>query len=192
MSMAKTLFYIPRLYTPEEMKMILPKEPEDYKLKAEEFWQYIDEKLTPFVRKIKRVYHDIVHLSGREGLELISVIDSSCYPIAKKIVEAGGTVQATEDIALISEAESWVDMMRRGSNPGTLELFLQNLEERNKYIADIIQKTLNQDETGAVFIEPTRKLTFSPEINIIRVCPFEPTDYINSMIAKLKLEKKQD
>ncbi|MEM4246070.1 MAG: hypothetical protein QW390_02105, partial [Candidatus Bathyarchaeia archaeon] len=178
--MGRTLLYVPRLYTPEEVQMIFPKTPQDYEEKAEEFWRYVDEKVSPFAGRVKRVYHDTLHLSGYNGLELIAEIDERCYPIVKKLVDSGASVEATEDEALISEAEGWVKMISGRQDPGAAELFLENLEERNRHISKIIDRTLLEGEYGVIFIEPTRRINLPDSITVIRVCPFEPTDYVNS------------
>ena len=191
MRMTRSLLYVPRMYTREELLMITPQIPPDLDAKTAEFWKYVEEKIAPFVGKAKAVYHDMVHVSGDEGLKLISTIDEQCYPIVRKLTEGGAMVQATEDVALLSEAESWVGIMRDPRNRGALELFVENLKERNRHISETVEKTLQEGETGVIFIEPSRQITFPKDITVIRVCPFEPTDYVNGMLARQRVEKRQ-
>jgi hypothetical protein len=189
----KTLYIVPRMYTHEEIQFIISATPSDYKDKSQEFWNYIESKLIPFQKKIKHIYRDILSKNGREALEYLQVIDAKGYTIIEKLVNAGAILEKTEDQTLLSEAESWLNLMRRGRLSGSImELFQSNLSERNKFIAKVINDTLESGESGVLFIEATRRIQdlLSSDFKVIKVCPFEPIDYVNSYLKKKEIGKE--
>ena len=124
----KTLYIVPRMYTYEEIQFIISAIPSDYTDKSQEFWNYVESKLIPFQKKIKHIYRDILSKNGREALEYLQVIDTKGYTIIEKLVNAGAILEKTEDQTLLSEAESWLNLMRRGRLSGSImELFQSNL-----------------------------------------------------------------
>lgn len=50
--MAKTLVYVPRMFTREEFKEVVGEVSEDFDRTAKEFWNYVSEKL--LVNKVAR------------------------------------------------------------------------------------------------------------------------------------------
>jgi hypothetical protein len=113
---------------------------------------------------------------------------------AKSLIENGASFIATEDPILVGEFESWAVMLKsQQSNTVASELLQQSLEERIKYISDRIVETLEDSGTGVLFIEPDSQVEFDKDIKIIRVCPFDPSDYLRSwqMRRKLKLQAEE-
>lgn len=181
----RTVYLVPRMYTVEEVQLILFRVPDDYSGKLDEFWSYVEDKLALVRERVKHVYRDMVTRGGVEGLAYVKEVDERCYRVIEMLVNSGAQLEATEDAALIAEAESWVSLMKAtGLGSAVMELFKENLEERNRFIAKTIAETVKVDEMGVLFLEPTRRVELPEDFKVIKVCPFEPTDYINSLIAK--------
>ena len=188
----RTLYVVPRMYTIEEMRLILLEIPEDYSSKVDEFWKYVEDKLNPLRKIIKHVYRDMVTVGSNEGLEYINEVDERCHKIIETLIDSGARLEVTEDSDLVAEAESWVGLMgSRGLSHAAMELFRENLEERNSHIAKVITETLKPDEAGVLFIEPSRKVNFPSDFKIIKMCPFEPIDYVNTLQTKRRASEKK-
>lgn len=183
----RTLYMVPRMYTVEELLLILPEIPKDYSNISAEFWEYIEGKLIPFKNNIKHLYRDVVTVGGSIGLRFVKEIDEECHKIMEKLVSFGSSLEATEEPGLLAEAESWVKLMRAGRIKGAvMELFRDNLIERDNYVAKVITDTLKSNECGVLFIEPSRRIQVPSDFKVIRVCPFEPSDYVNRVVAERK------
>ncbi len=187
--MGKTLLLVPRMYTETEFKTLTASLPEDFKQKTGEFWDYVNARLAMFSGRLNKIYRDRVCTAGNEALNQLRSMDSENYKAAKDLVDNGASIIATEDPILVGESEAWVEMFKSQQlDTVVLELLQQNLEERAKYISKRIDETLEDNETGVLFIEPDLHVEFGNDFRIIRTCPFDPSDYLRSWQVKTKLK----
>ncbi len=179
--MSRMLLLVPRMYTEEEFKNVTPALPEDFAAKTAEFWIYVEEKLQVFAGKIQRIYRDEIYQNGEQGLVNLSSADSENYLIAKKLVENGAVFEATEDSLLVAESKSWLSMIKQNPlDSMLLEMYQETVRERDGYIARRIDETLKDEETGVLFLKPNRDITLGERVKMIKVCRFDPADYLNS------------
>jgi hypothetical protein len=179
--MSRMLLFVPRMYTEEEFKSLVGTLPEDFGLKTLEFWSYVEEKLQVFTGKIQRIYRDEVCQGGKEGLAHLSSIDHENFPIIRKLVENGAVLEATEDSLFVAESESWLEMVEQ--NPletMPLELYQETVRERDGYVTRRIDETLLDEETGVLFLKPGREISLNERVKMIKVCRFDPADYLRS------------
>lgn len=192
-SMGKMLFLVPRMYTEAEFNSFTASLPDDFKEKTNEFWSYVNSRLTMFSGRIGKIYRDHVCKAGEEGLNQIRSIDSENYKAAKNLFENGANLIATEDPILVGESESWAKMLKSPhSDIIVLELLQQNLAERARHISNRINETLEDNETGVLFIKPDLQIEFSGDLRIIRTCPFDPSDYLRSWQVHIKLKHQKE
>jgi len=187
--MGRTLILIPLMYTREQLKTILSEVPEDYESKSEEFWNYVEEKLKPMVSRISTVYLEALCEGGSRGLELIGSLEKS-QALVRRLIETGSRLEASEDEVLVVETESWAQLIRSSSNPVLLELYRDNMEERDRYVADRVNQTLKDGEIGVILLDPSRNVQPPEDTKLIRMCPFDPKDYLNSWSVRLRLRKE--
>ena len=186
-SMSRMLLHVPRMYTEMEFRKLTLTLPDDFQQKASEFWSYVKEKLLIFDGKIQRIYRDKIDKSEAEALDCLSVLDRENHAIVKELVEKGASFEATEDSMLIAESESWLEMLdSQAANSIVLENYEETIRERDKYISSRINETLKDNEVGVLFMEPDREITVDADIKVIRVCRFDPSDYLRSWQAQLK------
>lgn len=187
--MTRTLFYVPRMYTHGEFKVLTGSLPEDFNQETRKFWKYVEEKLLVFAGRIQRIYRDGSFKSGEDGLADLASVDSDNYSLAKELVDRGATFEATEDRIQIAESESWLAMLSSpDSDQMTFELYQQTMEERDNYVASRINETLKADETGVLFFIPSRRLEVAEDIKVITVSRFNPLDYLKSWQVKQRLK----
>ncbi len=186
--MTRTLFYVPRMYTHSEFKVLTGSLPEDFNQETRKFWKYVEEKLLVFAGRIQRIYRDGSFKSGKDGLADLASVDSDNYSLAKELVDRGATFEATEDRIQIAESESWLAMLSSpDSDQMTFELYQQTMEERDNYVASRIDETLKADGTGVLFFIPSRRIEVAEDIKVITVSRFNPLDYLKSWQVKQRL-----
>ena len=187
--MSRMLLLVPRMYTEKEFKRLAPALPEDFGPKTLEFWSYVEEKLQGFVGKTQRIYRDEVCQGGKEGLAHLSSIDRENFPIVRKLVENGAVLEATEDSLLVAESKSWLDMIEQDPlDTMPLELYQETVRERDGYVTRRIDETLLDEETGILFLKPSREINLNERVKIIKVCRFDPTDYLRSWQVQLQAQ----
>jgi hypothetical protein len=176
------------MYTEAEFNSLVASLPNDFEQKTGEFWAYVNTRLAMFSGKISKIYRDHIFKAGEEALSQLRSVDSENYEAAKSLVENGASFIATEDPVLVGESESWAEMVKsQQSNTVVPELLQQSLEERTKYILNRIVETLEDSGTGVLFVEPDLQVEFDKDIKIIRICPFDPSDYLRSWQVQRKL-----
>lgn len=186
--MSRMLLLVPRMYTESEVKRLVSVVPEDFGQKTNEFWSYVEDKLKVFAGRIQRVYRDEICQGGEEGLAILSSVQNENFLIVKRLVKNGAVFEATEDPLLVAESESWRDMTRQ--NPldiVSLEMFQDSVRERDDYVSRKINESLLDEETGVLFIWPTRTVNVNEPTKIIKVCRFDPTDYLRLWQVQLNL-----
>jgi hypothetical protein len=189
--MSRTLVIVPRMYTKKEFKEEATYVPDDYEAKSEEFWSYVAEKLSVFRGRIRRVFRESLSMNTKEALLALSENDERSYSVLVSLLEDGAELEPAEDPILMAETESWIGMMRRSPNEAISELYGQTLAERNRYVANRIDQSLREGEVGVLLIDSRRRLELPQDIRVIRVCQFDPADYLTTSIVKAKLKSKE-
>jgi hypothetical protein len=197
----RTLFVIPKMFTLDEMKGISSTVPDDCDQKSKEFWDYVDDRLRS-LRSVQRLYYDSLTKKAedeeqqKEALEFIKKNHKHCYDLVRKFVEAGAKLEPTEDPLLVQEALAWISMINDDKNLdlGTQEMLAKNMIDRDKYIAERISESLKDREIGILFLAPGRQTVerIPPGIRVIKIQPFDPSDYLNSWLVTLSLKKKAE
>jgi len=185
-----TLIIVPRMFTKSEFVEALSYVPDDYEAKSEEFWTYIADKLKVFRGRVQKVFRESLSKGTREALRKISKDDERGYALIVSLLEEGAELKPTEDPILVGETESWLNMIKESPNDTLLELYEESLKERNQDLSDHITQALGEGEVGLLLIDSRRKIDFSEDIRVIRVCPFDPADYLNTEMVKARLKSK--
>ncbi len=189
--MVRTLVIIPRMYTKGEFKEAVAYVPEDYGAKSDEFWSYVTEKLRLFRGRIRKVFRESLSKESKEALQAVSADDERGYTLIIHLLEEGAEIKQTEDPILVAESESWLKMIKSSPNDTLLEFYERNLAERNRYVANHIAQSLGDGEVGLLLIDSRHKLELPQDIQVIKVCPFEPADYLESTAIKARLKFRE-
>jgi hypothetical protein len=179
--MGRMLLHVPRMYTESEFKKSVVTVPDDFQLKTAEFWNYVEEKLNMFVGKVQRIYRDGVCREGDDALNQLCSIDVENCRIAKNLVDNGAKFEATEDPLLVAESDSWLEMLASPqANALTFELYEETMRERDKFVSRRVNETLGVDECGVLFMDSARGIKPDGSVKVIKVCRFDPLDYLRS------------
>jgi hypothetical protein len=140
---------------------------------------------------VQKVFRESLSKDTREALRKVSRDDRGGYALIVSFLEKGTELKPTEDPILIGETESWLNMIRDSPNDTLLALYEQSLRERNQDLSNRITQALGEGEVGLLLIDSRRKLDFPEGIRVIRVCPFDPADYLNTEMVKARLRSKK-
>ena len=185
------MIIVPRMYTKNEFKHEASYVPEDYDAKSEEFWNYVVEKLNVFRGRIRKIFRESLSTDTKEALLALCGNEDRSYSVLASLIEEGAELEPTEDPILIAETESWIEMIKGTPNETLLELYQQSLAERDRYAANRIRESLGEEEVCLLLIDSRRRLQVPQDIRVIRVCPFDPADYLASTIVKARLKSKE-
>ena len=190
MDLGRLLIHVPRFYTEDEFLKVASKIPPDYDEKAEEFWSYIEEKLLG--QRVKKIYLESLESIDQEVQDKVqSLLGVKGTLIINKLLSMGAKLQPTEDPKLIIETDSWKKMMQNNPELEIVgEMFEDNIRERDSHIAGEIDHTLAEGETGVIFLEPVHKLSLPSDVRLVRMCRFDPGDYLNIWIQKMRLQAR--
>ncbi len=178
--MARTLILVPMMYSSEDLKKILGLVPDDFEATSLEFWGYVEEKLKPLVGKVHVIYSE-----KPVKKELNSRVNS----VIKSIGDCA-ELHCIEDPVLAAEADAWLELMKNNQNQAVSELFEESMKEGNEHAVKVIERTLGEGQMAILFSDPAKKIHIPEDIRVIRMCPFDPVDYLNRHLTKLKMEKR--
>ena len=189
--MARTLIIVPRMYTKSELRESISHIPNDYRVKYDEFWDYVTDKLRIFRGRIGKVFWESLFKNTTEALRAVCGDDERGYSLAVELLKEGAVLKPTEDPILVTETESWLKMIRSTSYDALLDLYEENLAERSRYVSNLIVQSLEEGEVGLIIMDSRRKLELPQDYRIVKVCPFDPADYLNAEIVKAKLSSNR-
>ncbi len=172
----RKLYLVPLLPVAEPHQKGLPK---DYPAKLEAYWNEVKSRLDDLgskVGKIAKIYHELIDEEGEKGLKKIKKLNGKSYRIAKRYVDKGAELQATEDMNLVRESMDWirclaVNLQSEKALSKISQFYVEAMQKRDEFIAKRINETLKEDESGIIFIRENNSVKFSSDIEIFRVHP---------------------
>ncbi len=182
--MTRTLIIVPVMYEKEELGKTLGMVPSDFEESYSEFWNYVEERLKPFIGKVSAVYSD--------RLSPVEETGSRANTLLKRLVDNNSAFHCVEDSLLAAEAKAWLEMLEKGQVQAAAELFEENLRERDEHAREVVEQTLRDGEIGVLFIDPARKISFSEDVRVVKMYPFDPVDYLNRHLVRLKIEQREE
>ncbi|MBU2639322.1 MAG: hypothetical protein KKG75_01295 [Nanoarchaeota archaeon] len=136
---------------------------EENQKKIEKFWDEVEEaidKLDLDYGKV-RIYQDGMPVDGELALKIVNETaekGSKNYQIIKKMIEKGATIEMTEDPKILLEEYNYVKKLQESykKRKEAMKEYENKkdslLKKRDKFIAERVDKTLKESETGFLFI----------------------------------------
>lgn len=133
---------------------------EDNRRLVERFWTMVEETVDRLpIRWIgTRLYQDGLPVCGRE-MEIVTELaraGSRNHQLLVRLSQEGAIIMGTESAELLVEEYQLVKQMLAGQSlsptPETKSLADDLLERRDRYIAERVNSTLREDETGVIFL----------------------------------------
>ena len=173
-SSRRKLYLVFLLYSGEGLKKESLK---DYADKLRKYWEDVEVRIDDLRKKlgeVKRIYHELVDVGGKEGLEIIKKFSKESYQLVKKLFEEKATLETTEDGKLLRENMDWGRCL--ATNPQSSQVlmkisqfYLESMQKRDEHIARRIDETLKKNETGILFIRENNNVKLPSDIEIFRI-----------------------
>lgn len=138
---------------------------EENKRLIEKFWEELEKEIFQLNLDLEHtiIYQDGLPCGGEMGMKIVhntAELGSKNYQIIEKMVAKGAKITATENPELlIEERNLLLEILKDSSTKEKKEAKMKYiakkellLEQRDAYIASRINKTLNNEQTGILFI----------------------------------------
>ncbi|MFC1964409.1 hypothetical protein ACFLWG_00150 [Chloroflexota bacterium] len=168
----RKLYFVPLIFGSKEL-------PVDYLELLNKYWQQVEDHISDLELKlgqVHKIYHELIPLAGKDGLKALKEINEKSHDIAKSRVGKGSQLEATEDVALLTEFMDWGRCLAVGlQNHKVLEKIYEAYTEvskkRDEFISKHIDETLKADEIGILFMGEGYKIQFPSEVEVFYVSP---------------------
>ena len=151
----------------------------------QKYWDQMQEQVAALqsaLGGLDRIYHESLVEGGPVGLEQLKGVDQRSYNFIQAKIDAGTSLEATESADLLLET---LDLQRCMMVPLTSEKvalqlrewFTASNSERYHYIAQQIDQTLGEGETGVLLISERHQVQFPTDIEVFYVSPPALDDY---------------
>lgn len=133
------------------------------------------ERLQSKLGRITRIYHEMVHAGGAEGMVLVQQLNPDSHSLIQSLSPDGVQLQAFEDMELAAETMDWERclMVTVGEKARwkVLELHAEASSKRFAYMATRIGETLPPGEAGVLFIREGHRIQFPKDLEVLTVYP---------------------
>jgi len=168
----RKLYFVPLIYRGIES-------PEEYLEKFNQYWNQVENQMSALelkLGKIDKIYHELIPVSGEDGVKTIKELNDKSYEIVKDRLDKGAQLEATEDGELMTELMDWGRCLAIGlQNQKVLtqiyESYTEVSKKRNEYITRQIDETLKTDEIGILFMREGHQIQFPQDIQVFYVSP---------------------
>ncbi len=172
----KKLYLIPLLVPADKKEESMP---EDYLMKIETYWREAKDRIGDLQVKlgeINRVYHELIDVDGKKGLEAIKSLSKKSYQITRTLFKKGAVLEAVEDGDLVRESMDWARCLAiypqsQKALSKISQFYVEVMQKRDAYITKRIEDTLKDNEIGILFVRENNNLKFPSDIEIFRVQP---------------------
>ena len=125
---------------------------------------------------LQHIYHESLTVGGNEGLEQLGAADQRSHGFIAAKTLSGAVLEATEDMDVLLET---LDLQRcmmiplASANVGSRlqEWHADSNRQRYEHIADQIDSTLGENETGLLLISERHQVQFPGDIEVFYVSP---------------------
>ena len=131
---------------------------------------------------LQHIYHESLTMGGDEGLEQLGAADQRSHGFVTAKTGSGVVLEATEDMDILLET---LDLQRcmmiplASANVGSRlqEWHADSNRQRYEHIANQIDSTLGENETGLLLISERHQVQFPSDIEVFYVSPPALDDY---------------
>ena len=167
------LVYGPQADTPEGAAVL------------QKYWEQMQtqvEALEGALGGLQHIYHESLTVGGDAGLEQLSAADQRSHAFITGKTASGAVLEATEDMDVLLET---LDLQRCMMIPLASTTVASKLQEwhsdsnrqRYEHIANQIDSTLGENETGLLMISERHQVQFPSDIEVFYVSPPALDDY---------------
>ena len=143
------------------------------------YWEQVDvqaRSVQNALGNVARIYHESLPQGGSDGLAYLEASGQASHTLVKTLADAGASLQATESMDCLAET---LDLQRCLMQPLMSQTVAARLQEwhteasrrRNDFIANTIDSTLPEDQTGLLLINERHQVQFPTDLEVIYIAP---------------------
>ncbi len=143
------------------------------------YWEQMQtqvEALENALGGLQHIYHESLTVGGAEGLEQLGAADQRSHGFITAKTQSGAVLEATEDMDILLET---LDLQRcmmiplASASVGSRlqEWHAESNRQRYDYIANQIDSTLGENETGLLLISERHQVQFPTDVEVFYVSP---------------------
>ena len=143
------------------------------------YWEQMQtqvEALEGALGGLQHIYHESLTVGGAEGLEQLGAADQRSHGFVDRKTKLGAALEATEDMDILLET---LDLQRCMMIPMASTSVASKLQEwhsdsnrqRYEHIANQIDSTLGEDETGLLMISERHQVQFPSDVEVFYISP---------------------
>ena len=143
------------------------------------YWEQVDVQARAVqnaLGSVTHVYHENTPEGGADGLGYLEVSGQSSHALVKNLTDAGATLESAESMDIMAET---LDLQRCLMQPLISPTVATRLQEwfadanrrRYDFIAETIDATLADDETGLLLINERHQVQFPADVEVIYIAP---------------------
>lgn len=178
----RKLYFVPLVFTPKEP-------PNELKEIVSRYWNQVETQLIDLEAKLgqtNKIFHELVPIGGKEGVELIEELNKGSYSIIKSRVDKGVILEPIEENELLGEFMDWskcllVELQNQKVFNKLYEFYTDAQERRNKYIEKKIDEGLKDNDIGILLMQEGHQIQFPKDLDVFYVSP-PALDEINRYI----------
>lgn len=168
----RKLYLVPLFLTP-------PDPPPDLQDMMERYWSGASEhvaRLEAGLGPVDRIYHEMVFLSGEEGVKLVQQLNPRGHSLVNARYQGGAQLESTEDQAMIEESSDWqrclsIGLMSQKAYSTILQAYMDVTSRRYEYMASRIDDTLKEEESAILVVGDNHRIQFPSDIQVFYVAP---------------------
>ncbi len=147
--------------------------------KINKYWEQVEEHLSNLEAKLGRgtlIFHELIAVSGEEGLKTLEMVCEQSHRISKKRVEKGAHLQAIEDAESLMEYMDWsrclsIGLQSQKAFTDVYEKYAASKKKRNEAVAKKIDEILLENEIGILLLQEGHEVPLPPDIQLFYISP---------------------
>lgn len=143
------------------------------------YWKQVDVQVRAVqnaLGSVTRVYHENTPEGGADGLGYLEASGQGSHALVKSLTDNDAVLESTESMDILAES---LDLQRCLMQPlmsptvanRLQEWFTEATRRRYDHIADTINSTLPEDETGLLLINERHQVQFPADLEVIYISP---------------------
>lgn len=143
------------------------------------YWEQVEAQVRAVqnaLGSIRHIYHESLPEGGAEGLGYLEASGQGSHALVSELAAAGAALETAESMEILAETLDWQrclmqPLMSREATSRLQEWFADANRRRYGFIADAIDSSLGEDETGLLLINERHQVQFPRDLEVIYIAP---------------------
>jgi len=168
----RKLFSVPLIFSGQES-------PSDFLALFDTYWDQVQDHLANLESRlghVRHLYHESLLDGGENSMQVLETLSPKSHVIVGEKCKKGAILELVEDPELAAQSDDWERCLLLGfaSQKVAQEiygLFIDATKNRHNHMVERIDATLEDGESGILFVRERNWLQFPNDIQIFSVAP---------------------